>query len=74
MDAPGNLIYDRDTSCDTTSVVIKGDKAYISGKWYNFMESYDYDSNSNKIHTLCRNGSEYWFEYDSNGTRSIRRV
>lgn len=46
-----------------------GDNAYISGEWYNFMESYDYDSNLNKIHTLCRNGSEYWFEYDYNGHR-----
>ena len=46
-----------------------GDNAYISGEWYNFMESYDYYSNLNKIHTLCRNGSEYWFEYDYNGHR-----
>jgi len=45
----------------------------IHRKWKEGYEEW-YDDKGKIIHNIDIDGHEYWFEYDSNGTRSIRRV
>jgi YD repeat-containing protein len=50
------------------------DKRHLIYRKWNDGYAEWYDDKGKIIHNIDVDGHEYWFEYDSNGTRSIRRV